>query len=147
MNPLNLPAINIKTEERNGKRVVFDILRKKYVVLTPEEWVRQHFVHLLIHQYNYPKSLIKVESGLSYNDLKKRSDIVVFYREGKVFMLVECKACTVTLKQSVLDQVTCYNATLKSKYIVVTNGLRHLCCSICHFSDSYTYLSDLPKFM
>lgn len=147
MNPLNLPAIDIKTEERNGKRVVFDILRKKYIVLTPEEWVRQHFVHLLINHYNYPKSLIKLESGLSYNNLKKRSDIVVYGRDGKIFMLVECKAATVTLRQSVLDQVTCYNSTLKSRYIVVTNGMRHLCCSICHETNSYNYLSELPPFI
>jgi hypothetical protein len=146
MNPLNLPAINIRIEERNGKRMVFDILRKKYIVLTPEEWVRQHFVHLLINHYQYPKSLIKVESGLSYNDMKKRSDIVVYNREGEIFMLIECKAASVTLRQSVLDQVTCYNATLKAQYIVVTNGLRHLCCFICRDTNSYTYLSDLPQF-
>jgi hypothetical protein len=146
MYKLNLPSyhINIKSEE--GKNFVFDVLRKKFVLLTPEEWVRQHFVHLLIQHYQYPKSLIKLESGLKYNKLKKRSDIIVYDREGKIFLIVECKSADVSISQKVFEQVTMYNDTLKAKYIVVTNGLKHFCCSIDHQEKKFKFMDDLPAF-
>ncbi len=135
---------DIKIKNVDGKNLVFDPLRKKFVVLTPEEWVRQHFVHLLINKYKYPKSLIKLESGLKYNKLSKRTDIVVYDRNGDTFLVVECKAAHILLNQETLKQVTTYNLTMKAKYIAVTNGLQHFCCAIDHKEKACTFLNDLP---
>ena len=146
MEKLNLPDFNITLKSEAGKNFVFDVLRRKYVLLTPEEWVRQHFVHLLITHYQYPKSLIKLESGLKYNKLKKRSDIIVFDRNGKIFLVVECKSADVAISQKVFDQVTMYNDTLKGQYVVVTNGLKHYCCSINHQEKKFEFQKDLPPF-
>jgi hypothetical protein len=143
---LNLPQFDIKIQDKDGKSEIFDIIRKKYVLLTPEEWVRQHFLHLLINHYKYPKSLIKIETGLKYNQLQKRSDIVVYDREGKPFLIVECKSTDVPLSQKTFEQITRYNFTLKSRYIVITNGLNHFCCSIDHGKGSYEFMKDLPPF-
>src|SRR5690606_11621802 len=104
MNKLNLPEFEIKIKNISGKNHVFDELRKKFVCLTPEEWVRQHFVHLLVKFYKYPKSLIKLEGGLTYNSLKKRTDIVVYDRQGNTFLIVECKAATIPVTQSNFKQ-------------------------------------------
>ena len=143
---LNLPQFDIKIQDKDGKSEIFDIIRKKYVLLTPEEWVRQHFLHLLINHYQYPKSLIKIETGLKYNQLQKRSDIVVYDREGKPFLIVECKSTDVALSQKTFEQITRYNFTLKSRYVVITNGLQHFCCSIDHEKGSYEFMKDLPAF-
>jgi hypothetical protein len=143
---LNLPQFDIKIQDKDGKSEVFDIIRKKYVLLTPEEWVRQHFLHLLINHYQYPKSLIKIETGLKYNQLQKRSDILVYDREGKPFLIVECKSTDVHLSQKTFEQITTYNFTLKSKYVVLTNGLQHFCCSIDHEKKGYEFMKDLPKY-
>ena len=146
MYKLNLPSFNIKIKQEEDKHYVYDILRKKFIMLTPEEWVRQHFVHLLINHYKYPKSLIKLESGLKYNKLKKRSDIIVFDRTGKIFLIVECKSTDIAISQKVFEQVTMYNDTLKANYIAVTNGLKHFCCSIDHVKKNFIFLNDLPEF-
>jgi hypothetical protein len=143
---LNLPQFDIKIQDKDGKSEIFDIIRKKYIMLTPEEWVRQHFLHLLINHYKYPKSLIKIESGLKYNQLQKRSDIVVYDREGKPFLIVECKSTDVALSQKTFEQITTYNFTLKSRYIVLTNGLQHFCCSIDHEKGGYEFMKDLPPY-
>ena len=92
MHQLNLPSFDYKLKKADGKVWIFDVIRKKYIVLTPEEWVRQHFIHYLLHELKYPRSLVKIEGGLSYNTLSKRSDIVVFDRDGRPWMLVECKS-------------------------------------------------------
>src|SRR5690349_1542646 len=120
---LNLPAFEYQLKKEEGKVWIFDNLRKKYLVLTPEEWVRQHFVNYLIQERKYPRALIKLEGGLSYNTLAKRSDIVVFDREGKPWMIVECKAPDVVISDGTLRQASMYNAQLKAKYLAVTNGL------------------------
>lgn len=146
MYKLNLPSYDLTMKSEEGKSFIFDILRKKFILLTPEEWVRQHFVHLLINNYHYPKSLIKLESGLKYNKLKKRSDIIVYDRAGKIFLVVECKSAEVAISQKIFEQVTMYNDTYKAQYIVVTNGLKHYCCSIDHELKKFEFMKDLPQF-
>ena len=146
MEKLNLPEYNFKIKNRDGKIAIFDSIRKKYVVLTPEEWVRQNLVEYLNQYLNYPKSLVKLESGLKYNQLKKRSDILVFDREGAPFMLVECKSPKVSINQKAFDQAAGYNYTIKAPYIVVTNGIKHYCCKIDHTSRKISFQAQLPRF-
>lgn len=126
--------------------MIFDPLRKKHLVLTPEEWVRQHFVNYLIVELHYPKSLIKLEGGLSYNQLQKRSDIVVFDREAKPWMVIECKAPDVVLNNETLRQASTYNATLRAKYLVVTNGLGHFFFSTDWSSNAIRSLNAMPAY-
>lgn len=122
---LNLPTFAYQLKKENGKVFIFDVIRKKYVVLTPEEWVRQHFIDYLINEMKYPKSLVRVEGGLSFNQLQKRSDIVVFNRDGNPWMIIECKAPDQAINESTVRQASTYNATLRADYLVVTNGMRH----------------------
>lgn len=146
MQKLNLPSFQYKIREINGKAEIFDIIRKKFIILTPEEWVRQHFISLLIDHYKYPKSLIRIESRLKYNQLQKRSDILVYGRDGTVFLIVECKSADVKISQSAFEQVARYNFSLKSKYIAVTNGLQNFCCCMNHEKGDYEFMKDLPAF-
>jgi predicted type IV restriction endonuclease len=144
MTSLNLPSYNYKIKEIEGKTYIFDFIRKKYLVLTPEEWVRQHFINLLVSNYQYPKSLIKLEGGLKYNSLQKRSDIVVFDREGKPLLLVECKETGVKIDKKVVEQASRYNLTLKCKYLVVTNGIQTFCFEIDFENEIFVQLKDIP---
>jgi hypothetical protein len=146
MHKLNLPEFEYSLRKADGKVWIFDVIRKKYMVLTPEEWVRQHFIHYLISGLGYPKALIKVEGGLRYNSLSKRSDVVVFDREGKPWMVVECKSPEVKITNDVLQQASVYNATHKGKFITVTNGLKHYCCSVNWNDGTVEVLKDLPAF-
>lgn len=146
MDALNLPAFDCKLTEIDGKRYIFDLLRRKHVRLTPEEWVRQHVVNLLIEHYQYPKALIRSEGGLSLNKTLKRTDLMVFDRAGNPYLLVECKAPQVALSQAVFDQVSRYNHVHRAPYIVVTNGLTHYCCSVCHTTQTIAFLDDFPAF-
>jgi len=130
MTNLNLPQFEYNIKKAEGKVWIFDIIRKKFIILTPEEWVRQHFVHYMIDELKYPKSLVKIESGLIYNQLQKRSDIVVYNREGKPWMIVECKSPDQKLNQQTILQVSVYNNTLRAAYTAVTNGLIHICSKI-----------------
>ncbi|MCX2743715.1 type I restriction enzyme HsdR N-terminal domain-containing protein [Mangrovivirga sp. M17] len=123
---LNLPEYNIKTKRESGKEFIWDIVRKKFLVLTPEEYVRQNFLRYLIHDLKYPSSLINIEGGLKVNVRQKRSDILV-YLGGQPFMLIECKAPEVKISKEVFEQATMYNKTIKAKYLMLTNGLMHLC--------------------
>ncbi len=143
---LNLPQFELKIKEEEGKIYIFDLLRKNYFLLTPEEWVRQHFIHLLINHYNYPKSLIKIESGLRYNKLLKRSDIIVYNRDGKPFLLVECKSAEIKLNNNGFEQASVYNKTIQSEFIVLTNGLSTFCCKINQETSQYEFINDLPPF-
>lgn len=127
---LNLPAFEYKLKKADGKVWIFDGIRKKYVVLTPEEWVRQHVVHYMLNHLNYPKSLIKVEASLAYNSLSKRADVIVFDREGKPWMVVECKAPDLKLTQTVALQVATYNKSLQAPFVVITNGMLVYCYTI-----------------
>lgn len=146
MQSLNLPPASLKYKKVNGKTAVFDILRKKYILLTPEEWVRQHFVHFLINSHKYPKSLIKLESGVKYNDLRGRSDILVYDRSAEIFMLVECKSPETPLNNKVFEQASRYNINYKAKFLVITNGLKHFCCGINHLDGSYEFMPQLPPY-
>ncbi len=141
---LNLPQFELKIKEEEGKPYIFDCIRKNYFLLTPEEWVRQHFINLLIDRYKYPKALIKVESGLRYNKLLKRSDIIVFDRQGQPFLLIECKSADQKINQSSFDQAAMYNMTTKAKYIALTNGLKTYCCCIDQELKKFDFIADLP---
>lgn len=146
MDTLNLPAFAHKLKQIDGKPYIFDLLRRKYVRITPEEWVRQHVVHLLINHYQYPKSLIKTEGGLVLNTLQKRTDLVIFDRVGQPFLVVECKAPHVALSRAVFDQIARYNYIHKAPYLFITNGLTHYCCGIDPATNELTYLDDFPAY-
>jgi hypothetical protein len=146
MYKLNLPQFDFKLRKAEGKVWIFDGIRKKYIVLTPEEWVRQHFIHYLVTEKKYPKTLIRVEGGLIYNELKKRTDIVVFNRQGSPWMIVECKSPSLQVAASTLMQAAVYNTTLKAKYLSVTNGLVHFCAHIDWQKRETTLLDDTPAY-
>ena len=146
MNHLNLPTFNYKLKKDGGKHFILDLIRRKYVVLTPEEWVRQHFVHFLINDLKYPKPLFKVESGLKFNTLSKRSDILIHDREGKAWMLVECKSPEIKLTQKAFNQIAVYNMTIGAKYLAVTNGMVHFCYRIGKTGEELEFLKDFPPF-
>jgi hypothetical protein len=144
MYKLNLPEFDYKLKKAEDKIWIFDGIRKKYIVLTPEEWVRQHFIQYLIQQRSYPKSLIRIEGGLVYNQLQKRTDIVVFNRQGKPWMIVECKSPDVPLSPATLSQASVYNASLKAEFITVTNGMVHYCAQVDWAERKTTLLNDTP---
>lgn len=143
---LNLPAFGFELKNDDEKIQIFDLLRKQYVALTPEEWVRQHFIHYLIHHLRYPKGLIKIEGGLMFNKLQKRTDIVVYDREGKPWMIVECKAPTLKISARTVQQASTYNYSLKAKYLVVTNGLKHFCYQTDWINSTTTSLDSIPVY-
>jgi hypothetical protein len=146
LQPLNLPPYPFKITDHNGQLTVFDEIRKKQIIITPEEWVRQHFVQYLINQKNYPKSLIKLEGGLTLNGLVKRTDIVVFNRDGKKTLLIECKAPSVNISQKVFDQIARYNMVHQVSYIAVSNGLSHVYCHIDIENKQYRFIEELPDY-
>ncbi len=143
---LNLPAYNPSMKKEGGKVLIFDGIRKKYMVLTPEEWVRQHFINYLVTELRYPKSLFRIEGSLTYNRLQKRSDILVFDRSGKPWMLIECKSPTIKLNQKAFNQVAVYNMTLGAKYLAVTNGMAHFCCAAAALGGEAKFLAEFPAF-
>ncbi len=144
MESLNLPPFDHKVKELNGKPHIYDLIRRKYILLTPEEWVRQHFVHLLINHYQYPKALFAVETGLYYNKLAKRSDIMVLRTDGKPHLLVECKSPDVRISAQTFAQIARYNFTIRPSFLAITNGLAHYCFSV--QDGQITYLDDFPGF-
>jgi hypothetical protein len=145
--PLNLPAYEPRIREQVlGKPEIFDPVRRKFVRLTPEEWVRQHFLNYLIAHKGYPASLIAVEASLKYNRLVKRSDILVYGPDGKPLLVVECKAPEVEITQAVFDQVAMYNMSLLVGFVVVSNGLEHFACRINHENNSYSFLKEIPDY-
>ncbi|MFY9309301.1 MAG: type I restriction enzyme HsdR N-terminal domain-containing protein [Bacteroidia bacterium] len=125
---------------------IFDSIRKKYVVLTPEEWVRQNFLQYLIQDKKFPASLIAVEAGLKYNQLQKRMDVLVYDRLGTPHLMVECKAPEVKITQDTFDQIARYNMAFKVKYLVVTNGMDHFCCQMDYSQNTFQYLEQIPVF-
>lgn len=143
---LNLPTCDLNVRRNGIKKEIFDSIRKRFVVLTPEEWVRQHFIQFLLNELHVPASLIGVETSLKYNGLSKRSDIVVYDRIGKPAMAIECKASTVKIDQKVFDQLARYNMVLNVSYLVVTNGMVHYCCQINKLDGSYSFLQEIPPF-
>lgn len=143
---LNLPHFEYKLKKAEGKVWIFDGIRKKYLVLTPEEWVRQHMINYLTQELLYPRALIKVEGGLTYNQLAKRSDILVFDREGKPWMIVECKSPELKLSDDTLHQAAMYNRTVKARYLTVTNGLVHVCALTDWNSGTTSLLDQFPVY-
>lgn len=144
MQQLNFPAYSFRFKNSENKQLIFDVIRKKFVVLTPEEWVRQHVVRFLVEDMQYPLGLINVEKKLVLNHLTKRYDVVVFNNDGSVWMIVECKAPHITIDQCVFDQIAQYNMTLNSKYLLVTNGLDLFTCSMDFENKRYIFLRELP---
>lgn len=146
MEPLNLPPCKFKLSQKDGKHYIFDVFRKTSVVLTPEEWVRQHFLMWLVNQLEYPKGLIAVETALKYNQLQKRADAVVYSKTGQPLMLVECKAPHIKITQKTFEQAASYNFTFKTRYLVLTNGIAHYCCRIDLKNGNITYLQNIPTY-
>jgi hypothetical protein len=146
LQPLNLPPYPFKINDENGQLTFFDEIRKKTIIITPEEWVRQHFVQYLIRQKHYPKTLIKLEGGHKLNGMPKRSDIVVFDPTGEKILLVECKAPSVTIDQKVFDQIARYNIVHKIALLAVTNGLQHYYCTIDFEKQRYKFIEELPDY-
>jgi len=143
---LNLPAYNFRIIKKNEKPFIFDDLRKKFVALTPEEWVRQHFIRFLINVKHYPASLIAIEKQLVINGLKKRCDAVVYSRNAEPLMIIEFKATTVSIDQQTFDQAAVYNSKLKVDYFIISNGLKHYCCRLDKNVLQYNFLDDIPDF-
>ncbi|MDR3142582.1 MAG: type I restriction enzyme HsdR N-terminal domain-containing protein [Tannerellaceae bacterium] len=143
---LNLPAFDAKIATRKGKNVIFDIIRRRYVALTPEEWVRQHFVNYLIAHKGFPQMLMANEVNLNLNGTKKRCDTVLYKRDLSARIIIEYKAPYVEITQQVFDQITRYNIVLKVDYLIVSNGIRHYCCLMDYKNQSYTFLKDIPDY-
>jgi len=146
MHPLNFPEYGFRLKNSENNLHIFDVIRKKFVVLQPEEWVRQHAVNYLIQEKKYPKSLINVEKQLTINGIKKRYDIVVFNSDGSIHILVECKAPSILIDQSTFDQIAQYNLQLNADYLMVTNGLQHFYCKMDFETEKYGFLRDIPDF-
>jgi len=146
MQKLNLPEYSFKIKTKEGKSYLFDTLRKKYVRLTPKEWVRQNFVQFLIVEKKYSVSLIVVEAGVKVNKNSQRADLVVFDRSGNPALVAEFKAPEVKINQQTFDQIVRYNMQLKVKFLIVSNGLEHFCCQINYSDNSYMYLAEIPDF-
>lgn len=143
---LNLPVFEAKVTRKGGKTVIFDVIRRRYVALTPEEWVRQHFVHFLLNHKGYPQALMANEVQLQLNGTKKRCDTVLYRRNLTAQMIVEYKAPDIEITQAVFDQITRYNMVLKVDYLVVSNGIQHYCCRINYENNSYAFLPDIPDY-
>lgn len=146
MYKLSLPEYNFACKKINDVDFLFDIIRKKYVKITPEEWVRQHIVHFLITEKKYPASLIGVEVSLTYNKMQKRADIVCYNSQAQPLVLIECKAPSITITQSVFEQIATYNAIFKVPYLVVSNGIAHYACTINYEEKSFLFLKDIPSY-
>lgn len=146
MDKLNLPSISPTLKKDQGKVWIFDTIRKKYIVLTPEEWVRQHFIHHLIHNLGYPRSLFRIEGSLAYNKLQKRSDIQIHDRIGNPWMLIECKSSSIKLTQKAFNQIAVYNMTVGAKFLAVTNGMVHYCWKAPVEGEEIKFLSEFPDF-
>ncbi len=143
---LNIPTQDIDIKIIESKNYIFDLIRKKYLILTPEEWVRQNLVRYFINDLNYPKGLIKTESSLKYNNLKKRSDILIFNNDMTHFLVVECKSYKLKLNKSHISQSAMYNKIYKSKYVMISNGLDHIVCKYDWNNDSFEFMKSIPKY-
>jgi len=143
---LNLPPFDINIKKTNGKPMVFDRLRRRFVALTPEEWVRQHFINFLITEKGYPPALIANEIQINLNNLKRRCDSVIYDRQLTPLVIVEYKAPDVAITQNVFDQIVRYNIVLKVKYLIVSNGMNHYCCKMDYENQTFVYLPDIPVY-
>ncbi len=146
MQKLNFPDYNFRFKNSENKMSIFDETRKKFILLTPEEWVRQHVVKFLHEEKKYPKSHINVEKIIKLNGLNKRYDVVVFQPDGKIYVLVECKAPEVVITQNTFDQIARYNMQMNATYMMVTNGLNHYFCQMDYEQEQYRFLQDIPQY-
>ena len=146
MQQLNLPTYKFRIKSTKNKYVIFDIIRKKYVSLTPEEWVRQHIIHFLVEEKKYPISLIGIEKKLTINKLTKRTDILVFNTKGLPHIIVECKAPSINITQNAFDQIARYNLKLNANYLIVSNGLEHYYCEMDFEKEAYVFLENIPPY-
>ncbi|TDT45004.1 type I restriction and modification enzyme subunit R-like protein [Maribacter spongiicola] len=146
MQRLNFPSYTFRVKNSENRTLIFDEIRKKFVVLTPEEWVRQHVVQFLIQEKNYPLNHINVEKQITLNGLKKRYDVVVFKTNGELHILVECKAPEITISQMTFDQIAQYNFKLNATYLMVTNGLSHYYCQTDFVAEKYEFMQEIPDF-
>ncbi|MEN8224874.1 MAG: type I restriction enzyme HsdR N-terminal domain-containing protein [Bacteroidota bacterium] len=146
MQELNLPSYEFRLKKTEGQLRIFDEIRKKFVVLTPEEWVRQNFISYLRDQKSVPAGLIILEKKLVMNTMTRRPDIVIHNRQGKPVMIVECKAPEVKISQDAFDQIARYNSVLRVPFLVVTNGMQHYCCRMDYKANSYRFLEDIPGY-
>lgn len=143
---LNLPQYEAKIQHNNGKREIFDDLRRCYIALTPEEWVRQHFVHMLIEQKGYSPALMANEVAITLNSMNRRCDTVVYDKELKPRAIIEYKAPTIKIDSKVFAQIARYNLVLHVDYLIVSNGLQHYCCRMDYTNNSYTFLNEIPAY-
>jgi type I site-specific restriction endonuclease len=146
MEALNLPTYFFKIKEEKEKKYVFDEVRRRYVALTPEEWVRQHMIRFLNLTRNYPLSLFSIEKKHVHNRMARRCDFVIYDRLGYPLMIVECKAPAVEIGQQVFDQASRYNQQLKAPYLLITNGKKHFCCKVNVDNHGFEFLTDIPSF-
>lgn len=146
MKQLNLPEYSFTITGKEGKELILDKVRKKYVRLSPEEWVRQNFISYLVNEGRYPQGLIGIEVMSPYNNLRKRVDILIHNRLGEPVMIVECKAPEETINDKVFDQIVCYNLGFRVPYLVVTNGMVHYACKIDVENNSYDFLNVIPLY-
>lgn len=143
---LNLPSFRINVKKKGDRLQVFDPIRQRYVALTPEEWVRQHFINYLIAEKNYPKNLIANETEINLNSLRRRCDTVIHSNELTPLLIIEYKAPDVKITQAVFDQIARYNIVLKVKYLIVSNGIQHFCCKIDYENQKFSYLQEIPDY-
>jgi|SRR5690606_5513101 len=146
MQELNFPAFSFRIKNKENKPAIFDEIRKKFVILQPEEWVRQHCIKYLLNHKNIPASLLNVEKELIFNTLKKRYDIVTFNPDGSLYLIVECKAPTIAISQETFNQIAVYNMALSAQYLMVTNGINHYYCQMDFVNKRYIFLKDLPNY-
>lgn len=146
MIPLRLPAGNFRVKSTEKGRLIFDPIRKKFIHLSPEEWVRQHVIHLLIAHKNIPHSLINVEKQLLVAGTVKRYDVIVFNPDGSIWLLVECKAPAIDIDQQTFDQIARYNLVTQAQYLMVTNGLNHYFCTMNFQQERYDFMQDIPSY-
>lgn len=146
MQALNFPKYSFRFKNSENKVSIFDSIRKKFVVLQPEEWVRQHCIQFLIIEKGYPISLINIEKELTINSLKKRYDIVIFNSDGTIHLIVECKAPKIPINQNTFDQIARYNLELNATFLMVTNGLNHYYCQMDFELERYQFLRDIPNY-
>lgn len=146
MQLLNFPSYTFRVKNSENRTLIFDGIRKKFVVLTPEEWVRQHVVQFLLQDKKYPLSHINVEKQIKLNGLIKRYDVVVYKPNGQLHLLVECKAPTIMISQATFDQIAQYNFKLNATYLMVTNGLSHFYCQTDPEAEKYQFMKEIPDF-
>jgi len=146
MEKLNLPTYSFNIKLIEQRKYIFDFIRKKFVILTPEEWVRQNFLKYLVEEKKYPASLIFVEKEFKLNNLSKRSDAVIYSKSGEPVLIVECKAASIKIDQKVFDQIARYNMQLKVDFLVITNGLEHFCCKLDYLNKKYLFLKEVPEY-